>query len=124
MSDDYQRLFKEKFIRLQQELDIAEYHLKRTKKQLEAANVALASAHANEIFSWRWILVAFIFLTICILSAKGDERAQVDAMLDRVVAMSQAFEQIKSVCDARPVSKMAVQTILSIVAATNTTGAC
>lgn len=45
-------------------------------------------------------------------------------MLDRVVSMSRAFEQIKSICESNSVPKTAVQSILSIVAATNTTGAC
>lgn len=123
MSGHNQQL-KDNVARLQQDLITTNYDLEETAKQLQIANTALKAADANDHFPWTWVSVAVIFLVICILSGKSDESARMDAMLDRVVSMSRAFEQIKSICESNSVPKTAVQSILSIVAATNTTGAC
>ncbi|RDI77966.1 putative proline iminopeptidase [Venturia inaequalis] len=122
MSGDNQ-LLQEKVTHLLQEISTARCKLEQTTEQLQVTKAALKAARADGSFPWKRVSVVVIFLVICILSAKGDERARVDGLLDRVVSMSRAFEQIKSICEAKYVAKTTVQTILSIVAATNTTGA-
>lgn len=123
----YSQHLKEKVASLERDLVAANNNLEERTEQFEEAtstNAAARAALENNGLPWKWVAKGVIFLVICILSAKGDERTRVDALLDRVVSMSRSFEHFKIVFDSKTTPKAVVQTIMSIVAATNTTGAC